>query len=153
MGRPKGVGMTRAKKKKPKQQQEACPAQSEPAPAGDMPPPPPSSPQPSARRSVLPASPGLEARREANLALREALKRLKVAAKLERRETILVGEVWGLQGEVYDKVEKAQRKKARKWQWEEKLLHRAEEMLQKQCYLQTIAQVDRAEAERDVARA
>ena len=52
-----------------------------------------------------------------------------------------------------DKVEKAQRKKARKWQWEEKLLNKAEAMMQEQVLLQTAAQLDRAEAERDVARA
>ena len=52
-----------------------------------------------------------------------------------------------------DKVEKAQRKKVRKWQWEEKVLNRAELMMQKEVLMHTAAQVDRAEAERDVARA
>ena len=77
----------------------------------------------------------------------------KAATKKEEREGVLVWHVFKMKSEVLDKVEKAQRMKARKWQLEEKLLNKAEKMMQEQVLLHIAAQLDRAEAERDAARA
>ena len=82
MPRNRGLSMPKAKKKKVEQHEEAGPSETEPAPAAAMPPPPPRSPEPSGR-PALPQSPARKAAQEANLVLREALKKLKIAARLE----------------------------------------------------------------------
>ena len=111
MGRSRGVGMPRAKKKKVEPHKEAGPSEAEPAPAAVMPPPPPRSPEPS-RRPALPQSPARKAAQEANLVLREALKKQKAAGKWLRRADTLITHVYEMRSEMHIKVEKALKNKA-----------------------------------------
>ena len=76
-----------------------------------MPQPPPRSPEPS-RRPALPASPGLKARKEANEALKEALKVQKAAGKWMRRAETLMTHVYEMRSEMHIKLEKALKNKA-----------------------------------------
>ncbi len=111
MPRKRGLSVPKPKKKKSEQHEEVGPSETEPAPAAAMPPPPPGSPEP-ARRPTLPASPGLKARKEANVVLKEALLTQKAASKRLRRADALLGQVYLLRDEMSDKIEKALKNKA-----------------------------------------
>ena len=71
MGRSRGVGMPRAKKKKAEQHEEAAPSEVEPAPAAAMPPSPPRSPLSSMSSSTA-ASPHIPSIRKMYIGRRKS---------------------------------------------------------------------------------
>ena len=155
MGRSRGVGMPRAKKKKVEPHKEAGPSEAEPAPAAGMPPPPPRSPEPS-RRPALPQSPARKAAQEANLVLREALKKQKAAGKWLRRADTLMMRVGEMRSEVHIKVEKALKNKAQAKKNAFKInsmYDKAERLWHEELFHYYAAKFEFAEAERDVSRA
>ena len=146
MGRPRGVGMPRAKKKKVAGQEEAGPTRVEPDPAVLMPPPPPRPPKPAALQAP-PIDPDLEARKLAGRTLQLAIKqhraREREFARAEKRSAAAM--------EKYDamlaKLDRMQRKTAGDGHAELKLLLKAEQYMSTELMLHAQAMYAASSAE------
>ena len=146
MGRPRGVGMPRAKKKKVSVREEAGPSCAEPNTAVLMPPPPPRPPKPAAAQAP-PKDPDFEARQFAGRVLQLAIKqhraREREFARAEKRSAAAM--------EKYDamlaKLDRMQRKTAGDGHAELKLLLKAEQYINKELMLHAQAMYAASSAE------
>ena len=153
MGRPRGVGMARAKKKKVAVNEQAAPSQVEPAPAAQMPPPPPRPPQAAAA-----AAPDKELAKLVGSRVKETHKFIKRAAKLEQQALDASLAVHDKVKKIHDKVERIQKRykakpKQRDHNWELEQLHKTDMMIKKAQNVQLSAMVSLATAQRDHSRA
>ena len=146
MGRPRGVGMPRAKKKKAAVQEEARPSCAEPDPAVLMPPPPPRQPKPAA--APAPSNdPDLEARQFAGLVLRMAMMQHRAREREFARSEKRVAAADKIHDAMQAKIDRLQRKKTSDAAKELMLLLKAEQYINKELMLHAQAMYAASSAE------
>ena len=146
MGRPRGVGMPRAKKKKAAVQEEAGPSCAEPDPAVLMPPPPPRQPKPAA--APAPSNdPDLEARQFAGLVLRMAMMQHRAREREFARSEKRVAAADKIHDAMQAKIDRLQRKKTSDAAKELMLLLKAEQYINKELMLHAQAMYAASSAE------
>ena len=146
MGRPRGVGMPRAKKKKLAVQEEAGPSGAEPDPAVLMPPPPPRPPKPAAAQAPS-NDPDLEARQFAGLVLRMARKQHGAREREFARSEKRVAAAEKIHDAMQAKIDRLQRKKTPDAAKELMLLLKAEQYINKELMLHAQAMYAASSAE------
>ena len=146
MGRPRGVGMPRAKKKKAAVQEEAGPSCAEPDPAVLMPPPPPRPPKPAAAQAP-PKDPDFEARQFAGRVLQLAIKQHRAREREFARSQKRVVAADEKHDAMSAKIDRLQRKKPRDAVKELKLLLKAEQYINQELMLHSQAMYAASSAE------
>ena len=146
MGRPRGVGMPRAKKKKLAVQEEAGPSCAEPDPAVLMPPPPPRPPKPAAAQAPS-KDPDFEARQFAGRVLRLAIKQHRAREREFARSEKRVAAAGEKNDAMDAKIDRLQRKKPRDAVKELNLVLKAEQYINKELMLHAQAMYAASSAE------
>ena len=146
MGRPRGVGMPRAKKKKLAVQEEAGPSGAELDPAVLMPPPPPRPPKPAAAQAPS-NDPDLEARQFAGRVLRLAIKQHRAREREFARSEKRVAAADEKHDAMQAKIDRLERKKPREAVKELLLLLKAEQYINKELMLHAQAMYAASSAE------
>ena len=146
MGRPRGVGMPRAKKMKVAVQEEAGPSCAEPNTAVLMPPPPPRPPKPAAAQAPS-KDPDFEARQFAGLVLRLTMKQHRARERDFARSEKRVAAAGEKNDAMHAKIDRLQRKKTPDAVKELLLLLKAEQYFHKELMLHAQAMYAAASAE------